>query len=699
MASPANVVGFVGFDDMSLELAASLVRSGYAVQAFDSQLDRPLMVEFSRKLGGTRCANAVEATRGVAAIILLISHPAQIDDIIFGREGILEGLKKNVVVVLRTVILSSEVQKLEKRLTEEYGINVVVDAHICRGTSEDLDGKIVIISSGKTNATARARPFLSAMCEKLYVLEGEIGAGSKVKMVTELLEAIHLVASVEAICLGVQARIHPWILYDIISNAAGNSWVFKHHVPQWLRSDHMKHQTLNNLVENLGTILGLAKSLPFPLPLLGVSHQQLLGCSHGSGDEESAPLFKVWGKVLGIKLEDAANEETYNPLELAKVLDSKLKAVNRVGFIGLGAMGFGMATHLLRSSFTVTGYDVYEPTLSRFIEAGGLVGNSPLEVSKGVDVLVIMVTNEAQAESVLFGHQGAIQALSEGASIILSSTVSPAYVTQLEQRVQGKNLKLVDAPVSGGVKRACSGTLTVMASGTDEALKQCVPVLSALSEKLYIIKGGCGAGSCVKMVNQLLAGVHIASAAEALAFGARLGLHTRNLFQILTTTSGTSWMLENRGPHMVDNDFTPYSQLNIFVKDLGIVSHECASRKIPLHVAVTAHQLFVAGSAAGWGTLDDAAVVKFYESLTGVKVEGKLPVLSKENVMKSLPPEWPVDLTTDIIKLCENNMKPLVVLDDDPTGTQTVHDIEVLTEWNVDALIEQFKNKDRKSVV
>ncbi|XP_010693952.2 uncharacterized protein LOC104906826 isoform X1 [Beta vulgaris subsp. vulgaris] len=695
MASPANVVGFVGFDDMSLELAASLVRSGYAVQAFDSQLDRPLMVEFSRKLGGTRCANAVEATRGVAAIILLISHPAQIDDIIFGREGILEGLKKNVVVVLRTVILSSEVQKLEKRLTEEYGINVVVDAHICRGTSEDLDGKIVIISSGKTNATARARPFLSAMCEKLYVLEGEIGAGSKVKMVTELLEAIHLVASVEAICLGVQARIHPWILYDIISNAAGNSWVFKHHVPQWLRSDHMKHQTLNNLVENLGTILGLAKSLPFPLPLLGVSHQQLLGCSHGSGDEESAPLFKVWGKVLGIKLEDAANEETYNPLELAKVLDSKLKAVNRVGFIGLGAMGFGMATHLLRSSFTVTGYDVYEPTLSRFIEAGGLVGNSPLEVSKGVDVLVIMVANEAQAESVLFGDQGAIQALSEGAAIILSSTVSPAYVAQLEQRLQGKNLKLVDAPVSGGVKRACSGTLTVMASGTDEALKQCVPVLSALSEKLYIIKGGCGAGSCVKMVNQLLAGVHIASAAEALAFGARLGLHTRNLFQILTTTSGTSWMLENRGPHMVDNDFTPYSQLNIFVKDLGIVSHECASRKIPLHVAVTAHQLFLAGSAAGWGTLDDAAVVKFYESLTGVKVEGKLPVLSKENVMKSLPLEWPVDLTTDIIKLCENNMKPLVVLDDDPTGTQTVHDIEVLTEWNVDALIEQFKNKPK----
>ncbi|XP_021762564.1 uncharacterized protein LOC110727308 [Chenopodium quinoa] len=695
MGSSKNVVGFVGFDDISLDLAASLVGSGYAVQAFDSQLDSPLMVEFSKRLGGTRCANAVEATKGVSAIILLIPHPAQIADMIFGQEGILEGLKKNVVVVLHTVTVSAEVQKLEKCLTEEYEINAVVDAHIYRGTSEDLNGKIMVISSGKSSAINVAHPVLSAMSEKLFVLEGEIGAGSKVKMVTELLEAIHLVASVEAICLGVQAKIHPWILYDIISNAAGNSWVFKHHVQQWLRADHMKDQTLSTLVENLGVILGLAKSLPFPLPLLGVSHQQLLGCSHVGGEEGNAPLFKVWEKVLGIKLDEAANEETYNPLELARELESRSKLVNRVGFIGLGAMGFGMATHLLKSNLTVVGYDVYKPTLCRFIEAGGLVGNSPLEVAEGADVLVIMVTNEAQAESVLFGDLGAVQALSAGATIILSSTVSPAYVNQLDQRLKGKNLKLVDAPVSGGVKRASSGTLTVMASGTDEALEQCISVLSALSEKLYIIKGGCGAGSCVKMVNQLLAGVHIASAAEALAFGARLGLPTRNLFQIMTTTSGTSWMLENRGPHMVDNDFTPYSALNIFVKDLGIVSHECSSRKIPLHVAVTAHQLFLAGSAAGWGALDDAAVVKFYESLTGVKVEGKLPVLSKEHVMKSLPPEWPVDLTSDIIKLCENNRKPLVVLDDDPTGTQTVHDIEVLTEWSIDKLVEQFRKNPK----
>ncbi|XP_074305068.1 uncharacterized protein LOC141639999 [Silene latifolia] len=696
MTSAPNVVGFVGLDDdISFDLAASLLRSGYTVKAFHSQNDSHAAVGFSKRFGGITCASAMEAATGVTAVVLLISRLEQINEFILGPNGVVKVLDKNAAVILHTVVLPAEVQKLEKCLTEEYGISVVVDAYVSKGMSEDLKEKLMIVSSGKSNAITQAHPLLSAMCEKLYVFDGEIGAGSKVKMVVDVLEAIHLVAAVEAISLGVQSRIHPWILYDIISNAAGNSWVFKHHVPKWLKADHMKQEKLNTVVESLGIISSLAKSLPFPLPLLAAAQQQLLGCSNNSGGNYKSPLFKVWERAVGINFNAAANEETYDPEELASKLISSSKRVNRIGFIGLGAMGFGMATHLLRSNFTVVGYDVYKPTLSRFMEAGGLVGDSPAEAAKDVEVLVIMVTNEAQAESVLFGDLGAVQALSPGASVILSSTVSPAYVSQLEQRLQGNKLKLVDAPVSGGVVRASAGTLTVMASGTDEALEYCASVLAALSEKLYIIKGGCGSGSCVKMVNQLLAGVHIASSAEALAFGARLGLYTRDLFHFITSSAGTSWMLENRGPHMVNNDFTPYSALNIFVKDLGIISHEGSSRKIPLHVAVTAHQLFLSGSAAGWGSLDDAAVVKFYERLTGVKVEGKLAVLNKEYVLKSLVSEWPVDPINDIVKLCENNIKPLVVLDDDPTGTQTVHDIDVLTEWNVNSLIEQFRRKPK----
>ncbi|KAJ6760034.1 KETOSE-BISPHOSPHATE ALDOLASE CLASS-II FAMILY PROTEIN [Salix purpurea] len=234
-----------------------------------------------------------------------------------------------------------------------------------------------------------------------------------------------------------------------------------------------------------------------------------------------------------------------------------------------------------------------------------------------------------------------------------------------------------------------------MASGTDESLTCTGSVLSALSEKLYVIRGGCGAGSGVKMINQLLAGVHIASGAEAMALGDRLGLNTRMLFDFVKNRGGTSWMFENRVPHMLDNDYTPYSALDIFVKDLGIVTRESSSLKVPLHIATVAHQLFLAGSAAGWGRQDDAGVVKVYETLTGVKVEGKLPVLKKEVVLQSLPPEWSLDPIDDIHRLNQSNSKTLVVLDDDPTGTQTVHDIEVLTEWSVESLVEKLRKKPK----
>uniref|UniRef100_A0A6N2M774 3-hydroxyisobutyrate dehydrogenase-like NAD-binding domain-containing protein n=1 Tax=Salix viminalis TaxID=40686 RepID=A0A6N2M774_SALVM len=403
----------------------------------------------------------------------------------------------------------------------------------------------------------------------------------------------------------------------------------------------------------------------------GCCHQQLiLGSSHGQGDDSDATLVKVWGKLLGANIQDAASAELYEPEQLARQIIAKSTVVKRIGFIGLGAMGFGMATHLLKSNFCVVGYDVYKPTLTRFVNAGGLIGNSPAETSKDVDVLVVM----------------------------------------LERRLQSRGLKLVDAPVSGGVKRASEGTLTIMASGTDEALTCTGSVLSALSEKLYVIRGGCGAGreldsyslffsiiafSGVKMINQLLAGVHIASGAEAMALGARLGLNTRMLFDFVKNSGGTSWMFENRVPHMLDNDYTPYSALDIFVKDLGIVTRESSSLKVPLHIATVAHQLFLAGSAAGWGRQDDAGVVKVYETLTGVKVEGKLPVLKKEVVLQSLPPEWPLDPIDDIHRLNQSNSKTLVVLDDDPTGTQTVHDIEVLTEWSVESLVEKLRKKPK----
>ncbi|WOL06597.1 hypothetical protein Cni_G15331 [Canna indica] len=687
------VVGFVGLDELSLEIASLLTKSGFRIQAFEV-VESPLMNGLL-ELGGAKCASAMEAARGATFVIIMVSAN-EMHEVLYGKENVAKGLCKGAIIIFRSTLSPNHIKKLQKHFTEEAEDVVLVDAYIFSGVSEELNGKIIVVASGSESTNEKARPFFSAISEQNYFFHGEFGNGSKFQMVNCLLEGIHLVSSVEAIYLGVRAGLHPSVLYDIISNAAGSSWIFADTIPKLLSADQLLTSYLNILVKDTALVMGMAKLVAFPLPLLSVAHQHLIHgfpCKYG-GDSSSGP-WKIWDQIFGVDIRDAAAKKSYDPAQIADIVVTKSKTVNKIGFIGLGAMGFGMAAHLLRSKFHVIAYDVYKPTLSRFSDLGGSIGDSPLEVSRDAEVLIVMVANESQAESVLYGNDGSVSALPAGATIVLSSTVSPGFLIGLEQRIKDENrgLHLVDAPVSGGVKRAAEGTLTIMTSGTDEALSSAGSVLSALSEKLYVIQGGCGAASSVKMVNQLLAGVHIASAAEAMAFGARLGLKTRELFEIIKHAGGFSWMFGNRVPHMLENDYTPYSAIDIFVKDLGIVLNESSGLKIPLYLSSVAHQLFLSGSASGWGRSDDAAVVKVYETLTGVRVEGKIPIISKSEIFKSLPPEWSNNASECRSLEYQDTSKVLVVLDDDPTGTQTVHDIEVLTEWRVDMLVEQFNKR------
>ncbi|KAK8455261.1 hypothetical protein SEVIR_4G115300v4 [Setaria viridis] len=694
-AAAAAAMAFVGCDELSVELAASFLRSGACVRCFvpdPEAADQSASAALAELSGLLRCASPAEAARD-SELVIVLTDADGVDELFFGVEGIAEGLSQGAVVLIRSTLLPSQLEKLDQKLADEKKDVLLLDGYIFSGLSDELKQHIVVVASGRQDVAERARQFFNGLDKTIYFAEGEFCTSSKIRLVNDLLESIHFIASVEAMYLGVRAGIHPSIIYDIISNAAGSSRIFVELVPKLLTEDPLLIDFLNSSKKSASYVMDMAKAVTFPLPLLGVAYQQLIhGSSAVIGDGSASPL-KVWEASFGVNIVDAASQQIYDASKLADQLVMESKAAKRIGFIGLGAMGFGMASHLLKSGFHVVAYDVYKPTMARFEDLGGSTKGSPEEVAKDVEILIIMVANEFQADSVLYGNAGAVPVLSAGTSVILSSTVSPGFVIRLNKRLEAecRDIKLVDAPVSGGVKRAADGTLTIMASGTDEALHGTGAVLSALSEKLYIIKGGCGAASSVKMVNQLLAGVHIASAAEAMAFAARLNLRTRRVFEIMQHSRGYSWMFGNRVPHMLDNDYTPYSAVDIFVKDLGIVSCESSNSRIPVHVSNIAHQLFISGSASGWGRYDDAAVVKVYETLTGVKVEGKPPMLSKEDVLRSLPAEWPEDPMDDIVSITScSSKKILVVLDDDPTGTQTVHDIEVLTEWPVEALVEQF---------
>ena len=295
-------------------------------------------------------------------------------------------------------------------------------------------------------------------------------------------------------------------------------------------------------------------------------------------------------------------------------------SAQRIAVIGLGSMGFGMATSLLRAGFVVTGCDVSADSVARFKAGGGQGATTSAEAVRDADVVISVVVNAAQTEAILFGQNGALEAMAPGAVFVSAATMDPEIAKRLAARVEASGRLYLDAPISGGAQRAAQGELTILASGSPAAFAKARPALDAMAAKLYELGDAPGQGSAFKMINQLLAGVHIAAASEAISFAAKQGLDIRKVYEVITASAGNSWMFENRVPHVLDGDYTPRSAVDIFVKDLGIVQDMARNAKFPVPMSAAALQMFLMASAAGMGRDDDIAVAKIYAQVTGARL-------------------------------------------------------------------------------
>lgn len=249
-------------------------------------------------------------------------------------------------------------------------------------------------------------------------------------------------------------------------------------------------------------------------------------------------------------------------------------------------MGMGVARSLLRHGFEVHVCDLRKDAVKEVVTAGGHGHPSPAALAPHVDAVIVFVVNAAQTDAVLFGDHGAANTLKPRSVVICSTTVSPEFAADVAKRLAAKNLRMIDAPVSGGAAKANTGKMSVMGSGSDDAFAYC--------EKLFKA---------------------IAAAAEAMALGLRAGADPDRLYEIISNSAGNSWMFQNRVPHILEGDYTPLSAVNIFVKDLGIVLDYAKKSVFPLPLASTAHQMFMQASAAGHGGEDDAAVVKIFPGI------------------------------------------------------------------------------------
>ncbi|MCG8273233.1 NAD(P)-dependent oxidoreductase [Aquamicrobium sp. NLF2-7] len=290
--------------------------------------------------------------------------------------------------------------------------------------------------------------------------------------------------------------------------------------------------------------------------------------------------------------------------------------------IGLGAMGYGMGRSLLRAGLCVDGFDLNAETQARFRTEAGL-DRTLADAAGEADGAILVVVNDAQTHEALFGANGLAERLKPGAVVISCATIDPQRAIAFEQQLAEKGILYLDAPISGGSARAAQGKLSIMASGRPEAFAKAQPALDAMAETLFRLGDKAGPGSAMKSVNQLLAGIHIAATAEAFAFGIAQGLDADQIMQVIPACAGSSWMFQNRGPYIADGDYRPHSAIDIFVKDLGIVTDAASGATLDLPVSQAALERYRAASAAGMGREGDVALVKLYAAQSGIDLPPK----------------------------------------------------------------------------
>lgn len=299
-----------------------------------------------------------------------------------------------------------------------------------------------------------------------------------------------------------------------------------------------------------------------------------------------------------------------------------MAASQNIAVIGLGSMGYGIAASALRGGHRVWGYDIAPAQMNKFRAEGGSDGTL-VDMAKSFDAVAVVVLNAAQTEDVLFGSDALVTQLKPGAVVVSCATVPPQFARDMEARCAAQGVLYLDAPISGGAAKAAVGQLTIMASGPDAAFAAARPLLDTIAATVFELGDCAGPGSAMKATNQLLAGVHIAAMAEALTFGMTQGVTPDRFVEVISKSAGTSWMLENRAPHVVDGDYTPRSSVNIWPKDLGIVLDIAASAGFDAPITATALAQYQQAVEMGLGGVDDAAVAKVYARQAGLTLPGE----------------------------------------------------------------------------
>ncbi|MFC1949929.1 2-hydroxy-3-oxopropionate reductase [Chloroflexota bacterium] len=291
----------------------------------------------------------------------------------------------------------------------------------------------------------------------------------------------------------------------------------------------------------------------------------------------------------------------------------------KIGFIGLGIMGRPMALNLIKAGFEVVVFNRTTSKAEQVASQGAKKADSPREVAEETTVVITIVSDTPDVESVILGENGVIEGIRSDSAVIDMSTISPEATKRIAARLGEKGAHMLDAPVSGGEQGAIDGTLSIMVGGDAAIFERCQPVLRAMGKNTIHV-GSNGMGQTVKLMNQILVAGTLNAVVEALVFAQKAGVDLDKAIEAVSGGAASSWQLVNLAPRIVKRDFQPGFMIDLMKKDLNLVTEAAETAKLPLPVTNLVYQMFYSLQQAGEGTSGTQALVKTLECLSGVQV-------------------------------------------------------------------------------
>ena len=291
----------------------------------------------------------------------------------------------------------------------------------------------------------------------------------------------------------------------------------------------------------------------------------------------------------------------------------------RIGFIGLGSMGKPMATNILKAGFPLTVYDIRKEPLAEMEKLGANIAKSVKELGKVSDTVVVMVLNYPQIKQILTPPDGLLGGMRRGSTLIVTSTISPLEIMEVEKMASQQGVTVVDSAVSGGHERAVEGALVLMVGAEEKVFKENEPLLKSMGKHVYYT-GGVGKGQTVKMINQLLVGAYQVAAAEALVMAKKMGMDLKVLHEIISNSLGDSAIWRMFGSRMVSRDFEPKGAINTMSKDMRSIMQTAIEIGTPVFLSSIPYQVFEMAESRGLGEKDCAAIITIFEEYAGIKM-------------------------------------------------------------------------------